>query len=225
MSFNDKNINIDRIMIWDEVFTGIGWQGLMTVNTKTYPDEPVRSLDGSIPNIDDHDTFIVPRAKVNFKLFKLDDYRRLCNVINLANQFPVTYYDKEKDSFVTHYMYCEPEEMKKLFNIGTRMIGVLDYEISFIGTLNHLQTYNVTYHLNYNNDSSILSTTEIEWGRSTKIIDENKLVELANEKGYAIPQDKHLGLWNTRANGSGINYRPNLKPNIFSNLDLYAQWE
>ena len=45
---------LSKIKIGGEEFTGIGYQGLMTVNTKTYVEEPVRTNDGSIPNIDDH---------------------------------------------------------------------------------------------------------------------------------------------------------------------------
>lgn len=139
------NANIGKIYINGEEFTGIGYQGLLTVNTKTYVTEPTRGNDGSISNINDHDTFIVPRCKVNFKFFNIQDYMRLCQVVNSGNEFPVSYFDKQFGKFVTHMMYCEPEEMYKMFNVSTSVIGVLDYEISFIGTLNDLQSYEVKY--------------------------------------------------------------------------------
>ena len=136
---------LSKIKIGGEEFTGIGYQGLMTVNTKTYVEEPVRTNDGSIPNIDDHDTFIVPRCKVNFKFFNIGDYQRLCRVINSANQFPVEYFDKQFGTRKTYMMYVEPEEMAKIYNVGTSVIGVLDYEVSFIGTLNDLEEFTVKY--------------------------------------------------------------------------------
>ena len=83
--------DIDGIKIGGEWFVGIGYQGLLNVNTKTYVEEPTRSNDGSIPNINDHDTFIVPRCKVNFKYFKIEDYQKLLRVINSANEFPVIF--------------------------------------------------------------------------------------------------------------------------------------
>lgn len=128
--------NMDTIWVDGKEFKGIGYQGLLTVNTKTYAESPTRAIDGSIPNINDYDTFIVPRAKVNFKLFTIEKYRELCGIVASKNEFVVRYYDKELNDFVEHNMYCEPEEMKKMWNVGTRVIGVLDYEISFIGTLN-----------------------------------------------------------------------------------------
>lgn len=137
--------DIAKIWINGEEFYGIGYQGLMTTNTKTYVNEPVRSNDGSISNIDDYETFIVPRCTVNFKYFNIQDYIRLCRVVNSANQFPVRYFDKQFGVFKEHLMYAEAEEMKKIFNVGTSVIGVIDYEVSFIGTLNNLEQYEVKY--------------------------------------------------------------------------------
>ena len=136
--------NLGKIWINGQEFTGMAYQGILTVNTKTYVEEPTRANDGSIPNINDHDTFVVPRCKVNFKYFNIEDYRRLCRV-TLTNEFYVEYYDKDFDCFVKHKMYCEPQEMIKLYNVGTDVFGVLDYEISFIGTLNNLEEFTVNY--------------------------------------------------------------------------------
>jgi hypothetical protein len=144
-----KSERLGKIWINGEEFSGIAYQGLMTVNTKTYVEEPVRQNDGSMANIDDHDTFIVPRCKVNFKFFNIRDYQRLCRVINSGNQFPVKYFDKQFGTFVTHYMYVEPEEMAKIYNVGTSVIGIIDYEVSFIGTLNSLEKFSVKYEPKY----------------------------------------------------------------------------
>ena len=164
-----KNENLGKIFIGGEEFTGIGYQGLMTVNTKTYVEEPTRANDGSIPNIDDHDTFIVPRCKVNFKFFNIRDYQRLCRVLNSANQFPVSYFDKQFGEFRTYMMYAEPEEMAKIYNVSTSVIGVLDYEVSFIGTLNNLETFKVMYLPKYWNGTSIVDLVlkAIDYSAST----------------------------------------------------------
>lgn len=164
-----ENENLGKIFIGGEEFTGIGYQGLMTVNTKTYVEEPTRANDGSIPNIDDHDTFIVPRCKVNFKFFNIRDYQRLCRVLNSANQFPVSYFDKQFGEHRTYMMYAEPEEMAKIYNVSTSVIGVLDYEVSFIGTLNNLETFKVMYVPKYWNGTSLvdLSLKAIDYSAGT----------------------------------------------------------
>ncbi|NCD00208.1 MAG: hypothetical protein EOL95_10985 [Bacteroidia bacterium] len=152
----ENGYKFDSVCINGEWFSGIGYQGLLNVNTKTYVDEPTRSNDGSIPNINDYDTFVVPRCKVNFKYFKIEDYQRLCRVINSANEFPVIFWDKQFGTWVEHNMYCEPEEMAKMFNVGTSVFGVLDYEISFIGTLNNLNEYTIEYK--FTDDSGVALT-------------------------------------------------------------------
>lgn len=121
-----------------------GFSGFTSVNTKTYFEEPQRTGNGSIPDINDYETFVVPRVRFNFKYFSLDDYQRLCEAI-LPNEFVVKYYDKQFGKWVSHKMYCEPEEMTKIYNVDTTIIGVLDYEISLIGTCNPLDTYNFVY--------------------------------------------------------------------------------
>ena len=115
-----KKENIDSMWIWNEEFKGVGT--LLTTNTKNYVDSPSRMNDGSMPNLPDHDSFIVPRAKFTFPLLKIEDYQRLCRCICQANEFPVTYFDKQIGEFVTHNMYCEPEEMSRLFNIGSKIV-------------------------------------------------------------------------------------------------------
>ena len=159
----DKIDELGTVWINGEEFKGIGYNGLLTVNTKTYVSEPTRANDGSMPNIGDHETFIVPRCKINFKYLNINDYRRLCNAI-LPNEFLVKYYDKDLGDFVEHWMYCEPQEMRKIYNIGTAVIGVLDYEVSFIGTLNKLKQLSVQYDKigqKIKNDKGTFSSSKI----------------------------------------------------------------
>ena len=144
---SDKVEDLDKIWVNGQEFSGMSYQGFLTVNTKTYVEEPSRANDGSIPNINDYDTFVVPRCKVNFKYFSIDDYRRMCDAVQ-SNEFVVKYFDKQFGDFVSHKMYCEPEEMVKLYNVGIDVIGVMDYEISFIGTLNDLDEHKVIYVAN-----------------------------------------------------------------------------
>lgn len=218
------NANLGKVWIAGNMFTGIGYQGLLTVNTKTYVESPTRSNDGSIPNINDHDTFIVPRCKINFKYISIEDYQRLCEIVSSMNEFSVTYYDKDFGSLVTHKMYCEPQEMHKLFNVSTSVLGVLDYEVSFIGTLNNLPNVSVTYYLNPNNSgSSILSSTNVQWGRVVKIITGEDMETLASEKGYTLPSGTFIE-WNTKADGSGLTYQEGVKINVLRDIKLYAQW-
>lgn len=264
--------DIAKVWINGEEFYGIGYQGLMTVNTKTYIDEPTRSNDGSIPNINDYATFIVPRCKLNFKYFNIEDYKRLCRVLNSANQFPVKYFDKQFGEFREYMMYAEPEEMAKIYNVGSLVIGLFDYEISFIGTLNDLTKYNVSYDTSfltartinaystsktyYEND--VVSVTESEittyykyinktismgmpitdtkyWKQIDNQINEIRSVSWGHSiKGatgedlsnfYIIPSGKTFIGWNTLADGTGNNLKPNGNWTVFEDVTFRPIFE
>lgn len=224
--------NLDSIIIAGNEFRGIGYQGLLTVNSKTYVESPTRSNDGSMPNINDHYSFVVPRCKINFKYLKIEDYQRLCRVLNSANEFPVTYYDKESGEFVTHMMYVEPEEMKKIFNVGTYVFGVLDYDVSFIGTLNQRETLSVTYKAEGASSNLAVVTTQktkqgekpLYWGDSTTAMTTAEVIE----KGVIIPAGKQL-VWQlgnaTQVNANGWKVYPNSKFSVFENMVLWATFE
>lgn len=147
LKYNEKIEVQDLNKFWvaGEEFSGITYQGLLSVNTKTYVVEPVRTDDGSMPNIEDYDTFIVPQVKFSLKYFSIGDYQRLCARVNSSNQFPVKYWDKQFGTFMTYMMYMKPEQMTKLYNVRTSVFGVLDYELEFVGTLNNLEEYIVVY--------------------------------------------------------------------------------
>lgn len=144
------NEDLDCFWINGQKFNGLSYGGLLSTNTKTYVEEPKRVNDGSMPNINDHDTFVVPRVKFNLKYFNIQDYQRLCEAIS-SNEFIVEYYDKQFNDGnghilkVRHKMYAEPSEMEKLYNVENYVFGVLDYTVSFIGTLNDLEEYTVTF--------------------------------------------------------------------------------
>lgn len=210
--------NLGRVKIGNEYFTGIGYQGLLTVNTKTYVESPSRANDGSISNLNDYDVFFVPRCKLNFKYFKIEDYQRLLNEISGKNEFPVEYFDKQTGTLVSFNMYIEPEEMTKLYNVGTNVFGVIDYDVSFIGTRNDLPSYNVIF---YENKTTLDGThfadmLGVEYGESITIPDGSEILGMT---GFTFK------CWNTKRDGSGLNFYSENKNSVFSNLNLYAQWE
>lgn len=190
--------DLGKIWIQGQEFTGIAYQGLSTVNTKTYVEEPERTNDGSIPNINDHDTFVVPRCTVNLKYFNIYDYQRLCEAVQ-SNEFPVRYYDKRFNAFVEHLMYAEPEEMSKLYNVGNDVFGVLDYEVSFIGTLNDLKEFTVTY--NANGGSIIGNPTEYNvattYKKGDKVFLGERYFEAIWFKNTFKPSTENVALTNT----------------------------
>jgi hypothetical protein len=128
-------------------------------------------------------------------------------VLNSANQFPVSYFDKQFGEHRTYMMYVEPEEMAKIYNVGASVIGVLDYEVSFVGTLNDLQKFSITYMPQY-------------W-------DGNSVVELSykdsNFSDLKTYQSGDITYWN------GSYYKAIFKETSFSGVappaEKYWQWQ
>ena len=166
---------LDTIKINGISFPGIA--ELLSVNTKTYVEEPTRDNYGSIVNINDYDTFFVPRVKFNFKFFTIADYMAFCVAVQ-PNEFNVEYFDKQFGYRVTHKMYIEPEELTALRNIETKVIGVQDYEVSLIGTNNDMNTYTLSY--NINGGGSAISHLVFNIGTT---YDPNDIVESATSSG------------------------------------------
>lgn len=229
--YNDvMNNRLEPIVINGEVFEG--YSSFFCINTKTYVEEPSRTLDGSIPNINDYDTFIVPRVKISFKYMDIKDFRRFLKAIT-PNEFPVSYYDYEIDQIVSYKMYIEPREMSKIFNIGFEILAITEQEISLIGTLNDMDYLTINY---YDNITNIQSNPEYNGERPNDyILFDNKQMVFGNYYSISSGNLQHnkptsdnnkyrFVRWNTKPDGTGLNYLPNETIQASNNLNLYAQW-
>lgn len=155
-------ININYFEIDNIAFDGlIGYELLKTTNQITYPVQPNRQIDGSMKNINDYETFVVPKVEIGFKLIKNDQYQILRDILTAKRTFSVTYYDNDFGQRVTHQMYAEPDDLKNFTSLGQEILGVKDFKISFIGTLNEEDICTATF------GGSIERTAK--WGRTITV--------------------------------------------------------
>lgn len=204
---------LQAITINGETF--IGYSSFYCINTKTYVEEPSRTIDGSIPNINDYDTFIVPRVKISFDYMTITDFRRFLKAIT-PNEFNVTYYDYELDTMVSYKMYCEPREMAKIFNRGYEILAVTGIEISLIATLNDIDYLTIQYY----DGTTLINTKEMIFGNTYSIYDSedyNKTDSSGNKLKFSH--------WNTRSDGYGIRYLANEVITATNNIKLYGFWK
>lgn len=202
-----------------------GYSNVMNINTKTYVEEPSRTIDGSIPNINDYDTFVVPRFKITFKYMDIKEYRRLLKAVSGANEFDVTYYDVTIDKIVTHKMYCEPLEMNNLLNRGYKLLGMTDISISLIGTLNNILPIKIKYLVSkthgMRDDDILLGEEDLLFGTFRAIASPAKYPIPYDDGGY----DYIILDWNTRKDIQGERYIPNQTFIASESLNLYANFE
>lgn len=190
-----------------------GYSDFTCINSKTYVVEPERADNGSMPDINNHVTFFVPRVQISFKYMKIKDYQRFLVAIE-PNEFVVSYFDYTKGEVVYHKMYCEPQELEKIHTYRLEVLGILNKTISLIGTLNPIDTFALTYSANGGlGGESGRTFTMGEWLHISTGSNISK-------NGYSLKE------WNTKPDGSGLSIIPNsYKVAEESNLTLYAIWQ
>lgn len=216
-----KKNRIEPVVINGQSFSD--YTSAICINTKTYVEEPSRTNDGSIPNINDYATFIVPRLKVTFQTMTITDYRRLLGAIT-PNEFPVTYYDYELDKTVTYNMYCEPREMINIYNKGYELLGVRDLTVSLIGTLNDVTKITMTYvEVAYDKVGRTMYYTDYTYGTYFNLPPKDSS-NISHKKASDDYLNYYLIGWNTNKEGTGITYLPNQILQATESMSLYAMW-
>lgn len=142
---------IDEVDIDGQKFSG--YKAFSFLWAKSYHKEPIRSIDGTIENLNDNTSCITPRLKIDFSILSIDDYRRIMQLVYSKNEFTVTCYDVVNDRMTTNKMYFTTEEMPKLFLLNRalngeewiELLGIDGYTVEMIGTNADLDTVTVTY--------------------------------------------------------------------------------
>lgn len=133
-----KQTQLDRIKLFDgtKQLDVTGYSDYSFMEEKSYVEQPTRSSDGSIENIEDYETFLTPRLIIKYNMMNIDDYRSLMKMLKNHNAFWLRCYDIVEDKRVTHEMYVAPSSMPKLYQQYLIALGVSDLSIELIGTNN-----------------------------------------------------------------------------------------
>ena len=218
--------NIDKVTIDGNVFKD--YSAFSFLMEKSYVKSPVRSGDGSIPNLDSYAWFLTPHLKIDFSLMSIDSYRAVMNLIRSRSEHTVTCYDVVADKDVTHKMYFATEQMPKLWTIAkalnggnewVELLGVQDYTIELIGTNTSIDTISVNYVDNLPS-GSMSSVGESGLPKGVEII----VGDLATYKDNP-PEGFKFKYWNTERDGSGDVYLDGNAITLYDNLTLFAIWE
>ena len=183
--------NMNYFSLDNVVFQGlIGYKMLKTTNQLNYPVSPGRQTEGSMKNINDYNAFVIPKVEIGFNLIDIQEYWKLREILLSKRTFQVTYYDNDFGEMVTHEMYAEPEDLKDFTNIGADILGVQNFKIAFVGTLNEFNVFYATFGA---------VTLQAKWGRAV-----------------TVP----TGTWKIEDSKSGIELYEGDKLILFKNLSL-----
>ena len=218
--------NIDKVTIDGNVFTD--YSAFSFIMEKSYVKSPVRSGDGSIPNLDSYSWFLTPHLKIDFSLMSIDSYRTIMTLIRSRSEHIVTCYDVVADKDVTHKMYFATEQMPKLWTIAkalnggapwVELLGVYDYTVELIGTNTSFDTINVVYVDNLPSGSmSAEGTDDLPIGAEIIV---GKDTTFQNK----VPSGYKFKYWNDKRDGTGVVYIDGYSLTLYNSLTLYAIWE
>lgn len=207
------------------------------LSERSYFEQPERSLNGSMENINTHATFLTPRLIIKYNMMNIEDYRKLMILLQNKNEFTVTCYDIVLDKRVTHKMYAAPTQMPIIYQQYLMALGVQDFSLELIGTNNGVNYFDVIYDYNipsgYANKFSQTIAIQGFYKNASGIIGEAAKYDVV-DTSYSLNSEKTTELldnkyifqgWNTKQDGSGFTYIDGDAYFINNTQTLYAQWK
>ena len=133
-------LQIDTITFDDIILTG--YKAFSFIEEITYTEEPSRSINGTMSNLDNIPSFITPRLQIDFSLLTIDNFRNFLDRVKKKKEHRVTCYNIATNQVEEYSMYVAPLSMPKLFTLArvvngqkkVELLGVRDYTIELIGT-------------------------------------------------------------------------------------------
>lgn len=200
-----------------------GYSTYSYFDAKSYTESPVRSIDGSIVNINEIATFLTPRLRIKFSIMSIDMYRYIMKLIKSKNEHVVECYDEVEDEIIQRKMYFDTEDFPELYIQDGYLLGVLGYEIILNGTNNPLDTINVTYHLNPPSDTGISDSTfsvgNLSYGSDLIVGRGCTFQQETFNNAYKFKE------WNTKKSGDGFVFIDGNVYRLTKTETLYAVWE
>ncbi len=168
----------------------------------------------ALNNIDDVDIGKVARLNLVFPIMLMSDFLILQELLT-QRHIIVDYFNVDLGHRVTEEMAITGNERKKLYAYGQTLVGMRDVTISLVGTNREQEKSKITITYNANGGSGEVSPLTTSYANQIEI-----------DSGSSLTNGtKHITTWNTKADGTGKSYLPNLSLTVYENLDLYAIWE
>lgn len=232
---NYEKTVLDQVEIDGNVIQG--YMEYSFLEEKSYFEQPTRSLNGSIENINTYTVFFTPRLIIKYDMMNIEDYRKLMLLLQSKNEFSVTCYDPVLDKRVTHQMYAAPTSMPVIYQQYLMALGIKEFSIELIGTNNGVKSWTVTYDYNlpsgYANKFSQTKATQPFTKNASGIIGKEATYVIGDVE-YSLSSEKTTELldnryklrgWSTDKLGKKFLYLDGNSYFIHSDQTLYAVWE
>lgn len=208
-----KDGDLDKIYINGIEFKGIARDSALGWEDFVWGEEPTRSKTFAFENMDDIDVGLVARCEFNFKYFNIEDFMKFREAIK-QRYFQVKFFNVDTCEWIEREMYCSKNERQKLHYFNPRLLGVLDFSVNLVATNRELvrEPVSISYDANGYN-ITVSSADAVKYGEQYYVIDPPTL------SGYKFSH------WNTKADGTGWQYKAGQSFTAFKNTILYAIYE
>ena len=147
----NSNRSLGTFKINGIIFNGMGHGMLETSNVVTYKETPGRTDDFSMPDLPNQKRRVVPHVKLGFKWIEADDFVRLRRLLMMRGEMTVEYYDNDFGQYITHKMYAVPDDLKAFESLGQRVIGLSNFSVELVGTMNDEPFFSAFVEVDTNN--------------------------------------------------------------------------
>lgn len=176
---NYDRVQLDRI--WIDGCEISGYFEYSFMEEKSYKEQPVRSQDGTIVDLEQYSTFLTPRLIIKYNMMGIGDYRKLMTLLQSKNAFEVTCYDEVRDRHVTHEMYFAPPSMPIIYQKYLKALGIQDCSIELIGTNRSSGSFEITI-----GTEKYTAYVNEDWMRFVRRNPKYKIVYLADSERFAV---------------------------------------
>lgn len=204
-----KGISNGSAWAWDEVV----WNANLS-----------RSSTFEMTNIDNVGIGVVTNLEIQFPLLNMQDFINLQSLLH-ERHIIVNYFCVDDGQRHIKEMAITGNERKKIYNLGKNVLGMREVTVKMVSTNRQIDSTDTLYKIGvdltitYNNNlsSEYTKTDTVEYTQQYVIKNDEKI-------GWTNGTS-HLKEWNTKSDGTGQSYLPNLSITIWKPLTLYAIWE
>lgn len=175
-----------------------------------------RSKKFTLENIDDVEIGQVPQCTITFKYLKIEEFIILQEILK-ERHVTVRYFDIDVGDWVTHDMAITKNERKKIYAYGSKVIGMQDLTVKFVGTNLDVEYVDKTITYDANGGSGSAIVNDYSMADQVSLLDDE-------ESGFT-KSGYHIAEWNTKADGTGYTYGLGQSITLWKDLTLYAIWE
>lgn len=205
----------------NKAFKGVGRNSAWGYDEVVWGANLSRSVNFAMTNIDNVRIGSVTNVHIIFPVMNIQDFIDIQKILHERHCI-VNFYNVDKGIRETKEMAITSNERKTIYNFGSKILGMRDFTIKMVATNRKIDEdtgykIGVDLPIVYNPNGGVGEIiTDVREYTDQYIV---RSAETYTNPGY------HIEEWNTKPDGTGATYLPNLSITINDSLELFAIWK